>query len=70
VPEAGSPLTSREQHVAELVAQGYTNAQIAARLYIGSRTVATHLTHIRAKLDVPSRVHIAAWINDHRTAAP
>ncbi|MDQ1646627.1 MAG: hypothetical protein QOJ50_2811, partial [Cryptosporangiaceae bacterium] len=64
-----SPLTEREQDVAELVAHGYTNAQIAARLFISNRTVATHLTHIRAKLGLPSRVHIAAWINNQKPAA-
>jgi DNA-binding NarL/FixJ family response regulator len=65
---SGSPLTEREQDVAELVAHGYTNAQIAARLFISNRTVATHLTHIRAKLGLPSRIHIAAWINSQKPA--
>jgi non-specific serine/threonine protein kinase len=64
--DPGSPLTDREEHVADLVARGYTNAQIAARLFISQRTVDTHLTHIRTKLGVPSRMHIAAWVNNHK----
>jgi non-specific serine/threonine protein kinase len=59
---AGSPLTEREQRIAELVARGYTNHQIAARLFISNRTVAAHVSHIRAKLGLASRVQIAAWV--------
>jgi predicted ATPase/DNA-binding CsgD family transcriptional regulator len=57
----GSPLTSREQQVAQLVADGLTNSQIAARLGVSSRTVVSHLEHIRAKLDLSTRTQIAAW---------
>jgi DNA-binding CsgD family transcriptional regulator len=45
-PAAGKLLSPREQ---ELVAQGHTNAEIAARLYISVRTVASHLDRIREK---------------------
>jgi DNA-binding CsgD family transcriptional regulator len=57
-------LTAREFQVAELVAHGHTNAQIAARLTLSDRTVGSHLSHIRAKLNVPSRIHIASWVAD------
>jgi predicted ATPase/DNA-binding CsgD family transcriptional regulator len=57
-----SVLTRREQSVAELVAQGLTNLQIAGRLGISTGTVAAHLKHIRAKLDLPTRAHVTAWI--------
>jgi predicted ATPase/DNA-binding CsgD family transcriptional regulator len=64
-PPAGrvqhSPLTARESQVARLVADGYTNPQIAARLRVSPRTVVNHLEHIRAKLDVRTRAEIAAW---------
>jgi DNA-binding CsgD family transcriptional regulator len=58
-------LTPREYQVAELVAQGFTNAQIATRLSMSARTVASHLSHIRAALNLPSRVHVARWFNEH-----
>ena len=42
-------LTAREQELVTLVAQGRTDAQIAAHLYISVRTVHTHLNRIRDK---------------------
>jgi DNA-binding CsgD family transcriptional regulator len=49
-------LTAREVEVLRLVAQGLTDAEVAARLYISRRTVGTHLTAIYTKLDVTSRI--------------
>ena len=43
------PLSAREQELVTLVAQGRTNAQIAAQLYISVRTVSSHLDRIRDK---------------------
>jgi predicted ATPase/DNA-binding CsgD family transcriptional regulator len=48
-PAPGKPLTPREQELVTLVAQGRTNAEIAARLHISIRTVASHLDRIRDK---------------------
>jgi predicted ATPase/DNA-binding CsgD family transcriptional regulator len=48
VPRLG-PLSARERELVTLVAQGRTNAQIAAQLYISVRTVASHLDRIRDK---------------------
>ncbi|MCX5208356.1 LuxR C-terminal-related transcriptional regulator [Kitasatospora sp. NBC_00240] len=62
-----SPLTAREQQVAELVSQGMSNKQIAADLVLSPRTVEGHVEHILAKLGLTSRAHIAAWIAHHRT---
>jgi DNA-binding NarL/FixJ family response regulator len=53
---AGSPLTRREIEVLKLVAQAYTNAQIALRLGIAEGTVKRHLTNIFAKLQATSRL--------------
>jgi non-specific serine/threonine protein kinase len=58
-----SPLTSREREVAELVAQGLSNHEIAARLVIADRTAESHLEHIRIKLGFTSRSQIAAWMS-------
>jgi DNA-binding CsgD family transcriptional regulator len=43
------PLSARERELVTLVAQGRTNAQIAAQLYISVRTVSSHLDRIRDK---------------------
>ncbi|WP_406364585.1 ATP-binding protein [Streptomyces sp. NBC_00645] len=55
------PLTGREFTVAELVAEGLTNRQIAAQLGLSERTVATHLDKVRDKLGLRSRTRIALW---------
>jgi predicted ATPase/DNA-binding CsgD family transcriptional regulator len=55
-------LTAREREVAELVADGLTNKEIAARLFVSKRTVDAHLEHILAKLSYVSRVQIAALV--------
>jgi predicted ATPase/DNA-binding CsgD family transcriptional regulator len=48
-PAPGKLLSPRERELVTLVAQGHTNAEIAARLYISVRTVASHLDRIRDK---------------------
>ena len=52
-------LTAAERRVAALVAEGRTNQEVAAALFLGERTVASHLTHIYAKLGVRSRTELA-----------
>lgn len=54
-------LTVRESTVAELVAEGLTNRQIADRLGLSIHTVATHLDKVRDKLGLRSRTQIALW---------
>jgi two-component system nitrate/nitrite response regulator NarP len=49
------PLTDREAEVLGLVAEGWTNSEIATRLSISPGTVKKHLDHIYGKLDVGSR---------------
>jgi len=51
-------LTPRELDVAQLVAQGMSNPEIAAELYLGEATVKTHLTSAQAKLGVRNRVQV------------
>ncbi|MFC0112238.1 ATP-binding protein [Kibdelosporangium aridum] len=69
---AGQPqaLTPRELQVAELIAQGLTNKEIAARLLIAQRTAEGHVEHILTKLGLTTRTHIAVWITQHRTQDP
>lgn len=52
-------LTEREAQVLRLLAQGLSNKEIAARLYLSVRTVEGHLAHAYAKLDVHSRTEAA-----------
>jgi DNA-binding CsgD family transcriptional regulator len=52
-------LSPSELRVAELVAMGRTNREIASALFLGERTVASHLTHVYAKLGIRSRTELA-----------
>jgi len=62
---AGDELTPTERSVAELVAMGKSNKEVAAQLFITPRTVEGHLTRIYAKLGVRSRAELA-----HRMSVP
>jgi DNA-binding CsgD family transcriptional regulator len=52
-------LTPAERRVAVLVAEGRTNREVAAALFVTERTVASHLSHVYAKLGVRSRTELA-----------
>jgi DNA-binding NarL/FixJ family response regulator len=55
-PEEAFPeLSSREREILDLIAQGHTNAKIAARLFVSPNTVRNHISHIFAKLQVADR---------------
>jgi DNA-binding CsgD family transcriptional regulator len=53
-------LTDAERRVAQLVADGLGNREVAGRLYLSRYTVETHLKHVFAKLGVSSRAKLAA----------
>jgi DNA-binding NarL/FixJ family response regulator len=55
--EAFPELTAREVEILDLIAQGHTNAKIAARLFVSPRTVGNHVSHIFTKLQVADRAH-------------
>jgi DNA-binding CsgD family transcriptional regulator len=59
---AGSALTRREQQVADLACQGYTNAEIAKSLDVRLATVKTHLIHIFGKTDVKNRAELTRYM--------
>jgi len=58
-PVAALGITAREAEVLCLLAEGLTNREIAGRLFVSQKTVASHLAHIFDKLDVHSRVEAA-----------
>ncbi|WP_052684493.1 ATP-binding protein [Lentzea aerocolonigenes] len=63
---AATPLTKREQQVADLIAGGLTNKEIAARLVIARRTAEGHVERILQKLGFTSRAQIATWVTERR----
>jgi predicted ATPase/DNA-binding CsgD family transcriptional regulator len=58
-------LTRRELEVADLVAEGLSNRQIADKLVISPRTAEAHVEHILLKLGFTSRARIMAWVSEH-----
>jgi ATP/maltotriose-dependent transcriptional regulator MalT len=57
-------LSDRELQVVRLVADGFSNNEIADRLYISPRTVTTHLQHVYQRLGLASRTALIRWALD------
>ena len=68
-PKDAGLLTRREQEVLQLVAEGLTNADVAARLHLSTKTVGHHVSSVLAKLGVKSRGEAAAWATRHLRAS-
>ncbi len=60
-----SELSQRELEVLGLLAMGHTNPEIAERLFLSVRTVETHRSRIRQKLDCPTRAELVAYAFEH-----
>jgi DNA-binding NarL/FixJ family response regulator len=76
-PAPGTPgagpaggLSERELGVVRLVAQGLSNAEIAARLYLSEATVKSHIVRILAKLALRDRVQVAVYAYEHGIVRP
>ena len=69
-PAESGKLTSQELHVARFVAQGLSNREVAAQLFLSPRTVDFHLRNVFMKLGLTSRVELAARELDSLLAAP
>jgi two-component system response regulator NreC len=67
-PPPGPPdgLSEREVDVLRMISLGYTNAEIAAQLYLSVRTVETHRAHIQQKLRLGSRAELVRYALDHK----
>ncbi|WP_207892279.1 LuxR C-terminal-related transcriptional regulator [Streptacidiphilus pinicola] len=66
-PAQASLLTRRQREVAELVAAGLSNKEIAAKLVISLRTAEGHVESILTKLDFKTRTQIAHWVMQQPT---
>jgi two-component system, NarL family, nitrate/nitrite response regulator NarL len=59
-------LSDREKQIAQFVAQGFRNKEIARRLFISEQTVKNHLHNIFEKLGFSDRLELALWAIHHR----
>jgi two-component system response regulator NreC len=67
-PQAAGPpddLSARELEVLRLIALGYTNGEIATRLYLSVRTVESHRAHIQQKTGRTTRASLVAYAREH-----
>jgi DNA-binding CsgD family transcriptional regulator/tetratricopeptide (TPR) repeat protein len=64
--DVADPLSPREREIADLVARGLTNREIAACLHIAHRTAENHVQHILTKLGFRTRSQVAAWAATRR----
>jgi DNA-binding CsgD family transcriptional regulator len=67
-PKLVGELSKREIEVLRLLGEGLTNAEIAARLYISTKTVATHVGNVFAKLQLRNRAEAAAFAHRYLPA--
>ena len=58
-------LTSRERHIVQLAALGYTNREIADRLVLSVRTVETHRSRIQRRFGLRTRAALVRWALEH-----
>jgi DNA-binding NarL/FixJ family response regulator len=63
-------LSAREREVAALVAEGRTNREVAAALFLSEKTVENHMARIFGKLGVSSRLQVAQAVTSARDDLP
>lgn len=66
VPDEIASLTAQERRILALVAEGKTNREIAAEVYLSDKTVKNYVSSILSKLDLERRAQAAAFVARHR----
>ncbi|MEM6989734.1 MAG: LuxR C-terminal-related transcriptional regulator [Myxococcota bacterium] len=61
---ADAPLSARQLEVAQLVARGLTNDEVAVELGLSPKTIKSHLDQIYRRLDISSRAALTRWLAD------
>lgn len=69
-PPGKPPLSPREEEILKLIAEGYTNKEIAGRLVISPSTVHSHRTNIMRKLEISSRHGLVQYARKHGLIEP
>jgi ATP/maltotriose-dependent transcriptional regulator MalT len=59
-------LTKREKDVLRLIAEGYSNDDIAKKIFISKNTVKSHIKNIYLKLDVKNRIQVIKKLQEHK----
>jgi len=66
VPAHATQLTKREQEVVDLISEGLSNKEIAQQLHIATFTVKSHVHNVLEKMDLSTRLQIAAFVRGER----
>jgi DNA-binding NarL/FixJ family response regulator len=66
LPPHAVQLTKREQEIVDLISEGMSNKEIAQQLHIATFTVKSHVHNVLEKLDLSTRLQIAAFVRDER----
>ena len=66
-PSPVDPLTDKEERILDLLAQGKSNKQIAAEIFLAEGTVKNYVSRIMDKLHARSRLELAMHVNQRRT---
>jgi DNA-binding NarL/FixJ family response regulator len=66
LPPHAVQLTKREQEIVDLISEGMSNKEIAQQLHIATFTVKSHVHNVLEKLDLNTRLQIAAFARDER----